>query len=124
MNELLSRQSQHRLALLLRMRGYHAALGVPGVNSLRLQLPPALLAVQGWSVGQPLRRYVDGQAIHFRAAAVANALGRRQPRRRMPAQRIRFERRWADVLRQLRRGPKSRRWEVVRCGEMGREGRP
>lgn len=117
MRKVLAGQSRHHLALVLHLRGYHAVLGTPGVNSLKLRLPPALWALQGWRDGQPVRRYIDGQAIHYRAAAVANALGRSQSRRRTPAQRIRFERRWAEMLRQLRRGPRSRRWDVVRVQE-------
>lgn len=100
--------------------GYRRQMDTPGVNTLRMQLPPALLALLGWRAGQPIRFRVNAEHLQCTGVNMPCAVRATRPLKKSRPQRLRFEREWAKALIQLRRGPKSRRWSV----ELGGKGAP
>jgi antitoxin component of MazEF toxin-antitoxin module len=109
-------------ALTFTLWAYRRQSGRPGVNTLRLQLPPSLMAILHWTPGQAIRVNAEGGRLKCSPVKISSAVRAIPAPRKTAAQRLQFERAWARTMDQLRRGPKSRRWRVEarkRLGQLG-----
>ncbi len=98
--------------------GYRRKVDAPSVNTLRVQLPQALLTLLGWRAGQPIRLKANGEHLQCTGVNMPCAVRATKPLKKSRPQRALFDRQWAQALIQLHRGPKSRRWRVERAGRL------
>lgn len=112
MRKITARTHRVRHALTVTLWAYRRQSGHPGVNTLRLQLPPCLMALMHWTPGMAIRMKAEGSRLKCSPVKTSSVLRAIPPPKKTAAQRVQFERAWARKLAQLQRGPKSRRWKV------------
>lgn len=90
--------------LTLKVKGYCV------VGRQRVQLLPTLIRLLGLRVGQRLKVSATRRGVALSVRRVPSALHATAPRKRSAADQVRFQRRWQQTLRALRRVPDKRRW--------------
>jgi hypothetical protein len=113
MRRLSSGLQRYALSCTLKLRGFKLA-GFKGAGALRVQLPAALTRLLGWRVGHRLQARASARGVQLSASQVPSALHAMVPRKRSGADRVRFQRRWQQALRRLRREPKRRLGSIAR----------
>lgn len=92
----------------LKLRGYKTA-GGPGVGSLRMTLPKALLELMKWKGGTRCRLQVKGRGLMVSECQKAGIYGPRVPLKQSMPPRIQLQRHWQDILRRMCKYPAARR---------------
>ncbi|MDO8767375.1 MAG: hypothetical protein Q7K57_01440 [Burkholderiaceae bacterium] len=101
------------LSFTVKLRGPRLARA-PGAGRLTVQLPLALIRLLGWRVGQRLKVLASEQGVTLSVRRVSSVWRAPVPRKRRAADQVRFQRRWQQALRALRRKPDKRRWSTVK----------
>lgn len=105
-------KARPRFTLLVTPHGYHCARERSTVSSVRVPLPPALMALLGWRPGWPIRVRASANGIECRSLRQSSTARPWSPKKSSCAQRVRFARRYAEVLQQLSRSSASRHWSI------------
>lgn len=111
MRKLSPGLTRSALGITLKTRGFRLT-GMSGVGSVTVQIPPVLIRLQGWWVGQRLKAGATQSGLTLSVRWVPSALHAVPPRKRRAADRVRFQRNWQKALRALRRTPDKHRWII------------
>ena len=93
---------------------------IKGAGALRVQLPEPLTRLLGWRVGQGLQVRASARGVQLSVSHAPSALHATVPRKRSGADRVRFQRRWQQALRRLRRESRRRHGSIARKTKVGR----
>ena len=111
MRKLSAGLTRSALGIRLKPRGFRLA-GALGVGPVTVRLPPALIRLQGWWVGQRLKASATPRGVTLSVRWVPSALHAVPPRKQRAADHVRFQRDWQKTLRALRRNPNKQRWTI------------
>lgn len=109
MRKMSSGMTRQALVLQTRLQGLRLP-GAPGSGRVVVTLPPALIRLLGWHVGQHLKWQVTNGSLKLSLRKSVSA----PARKRSGAERIRFERRWQAALRDLQRQRHRQGWTIVK----------
>lgn len=87
--------------------------GQAGLGRLSVTIPPRLLLCLGLRPWQRLKVIARRGGIVFEQRRVSSAIFKTSPRKLQGADRIRFERKLAKIIRELRGAPLTRRARIV-----------
>ena len=107
MRKLSPGLTRSAMSYLPKLRGLRLA-GSPQVGRLTVPIPRTLIRLLGWYVGQKLKVQVTERGLMLSVRWVPSALHAAAPRKQRAADRVRFQRRWQQVLQALRREPNQR----------------